>query len=91
YEKMFELEKIGLTFEPAALRAIARKALDRGTGARGLRAVIEGLMLDIMFELPSRTDVREVVIREDCITQGAAPLLILEPETKRKEASAGGR
>jgi ATP-dependent protease Clp ATPase subunit len=47
-------------------------------------------MLDIMFDLPSRTDVREVVIREDCIRSGAPPLLILEPEEKRREASAGG-
>ncbi|MBI4512640.1 MAG: ATP-dependent Clp protease ATP-binding subunit ClpX [Gemmatimonadetes bacterium] len=86
YLKMFELEGIRLTFDPAALRAVAKRALERGTGARGLRAVIEQLMLDIMFELPSREDVREVVIREECVTQKAPPLLILEPEVRRKEA-----
>jgi ATP-dependent Clp protease ATP-binding subunit ClpX len=86
YQKMFELEGIGLTFEPAALRAIARRALERGTGARGLRAVIEQLMLDVMFDLPSRHDVREVVIREECVTRGQPPLYILEPEARRKEA-----
>ena len=86
YQKMVELEDIGLTFEPDALRAIARKAIDRGTGARGLRAIIEELMLEIMFELPSRDDVREVVITQECVEKRAAPILILEPEAKRKEA-----
>ena len=59
YEKMFELEGIGLTFDPAAIHAIARKTLKRNTGARGLRSIIEGTMRDIMFEIPSRNDVRE--------------------------------
>src|SRR5690554_2523096 len=68
YEKIFELEGIGLTFDPDAIRAIARKALDRGTGARGLRAVLEELMRDVMFEIPSRDDVREVVITAECVT-----------------------
>jgi ATP-dependent Clp protease ATP-binding subunit ClpX len=86
YQKMVELEDIGLTFEPDALRAIARKAIDRGTGARGLRAIIEELMLDIMFELPSRDDVREVVVTQECVEKRSAPILILEPEAKRKEA-----
>ncbi|UCF21705.1 MAG: ATP-dependent Clp protease ATP-binding subunit ClpX [Gemmatimonadota bacterium] len=86
YQKMLELESIGLKFEPAALRAIARRAIDRGTGARGLRAIIEEVMLDIMFELPSREDVREVVITEECVEHKAAPILSLEPEAQRKEA-----
>ena len=86
YVKMFELEGVGLTFDPKALEATARKTIDRGTGARGLRAVLEQTMLDLMFELPSRDDVREVVITQECIEEGTAPLLILEPETKRREA-----
>ncbi len=86
YQKMVELEDIRLRFEPGALRAIARKAIDRGTGARGLRAIIEDLMLDLMFELPSRSDVLEVVITEECVERKAPPMLILEPEAKRKEA-----
>lgn len=86
YQKMFELEGIGLTFDPDALGAIARKALARGTGARGLRAVLEQLMRDIMFDLPSRTDVREVVITVECVTEGIPPLLVLHPEAKKKEA-----
>ena len=86
YEKMFELEGIGLTFDPEAVRAIARKALDRGTGARGLRAVLEELMRDVMFEAPSRDDVREVVITAECVTDGIPPLLVLHTEAKMKEA-----
>ena len=86
YKKIIELEDIGLQFEREALRAIARKAIDRGTGARGLRAIIEQLMMDIMFELPSRQDIREVVVTEECVEEGSPPILILEPEAKRKEA-----
>jgi len=86
YQKMVELENIRLRFEPGALRAIARKAIERGSGARGLRAIIEELMLDLMFELPSRADVLEVVITEECVGRKAPPMLILEPGAQRKEA-----
>ncbi|MGH7475389.1 MAG: ATP-dependent Clp protease ATP-binding subunit ClpX [Longimicrobiales bacterium] len=86
YQKMFELEGVGLTFEAEGVRAIARKALDRGTGARGLRAVLEELMCDIMFDVPSREDVREVVVTAECVTTRIPPLLVLHPEAKKKEA-----
>ena len=86
YEKMFELEGIGLTFDPGALREIARQTLDRGTGARGLRAVLERIMRDAMFELPSRNDVREVVVTPECASGRVPPLLVLRPEAQRKEA-----
>ena len=86
YSKMFELEGIGLTFDKGALRTIAKKTLDRGTGARGLRSVIEDLMRDVMFETPSRTDVREVVVTTECVEQKVPPLLVLHPETQKKEA-----
>ncbi len=86
YMKMVELEGITLKFEQDALRAIARSAIDRGTGARSLRAIIEELMLDIMFDLPSRDDVLEVVITRECVEHKTAPILILEPEAQRKEA-----
>ncbi|MFQ5890036.1 MAG: ATP-dependent Clp protease ATP-binding subunit ClpX [Gemmatimonadota bacterium] len=86
YQKMFELEGVGLTFDPEALKAIACMTIERGTGARGLRAVLERIMLDMMFELPSREDVREVVVTRETIEDGTPPLLILEPEVKRKEA-----
>ena len=86
YGKMFELEGIGLTFDKEALRTIAKKTLDRGTGARGLRSVIEDFMRDVMFEVPSRTDVREVVVTSECVDQQVPPLLVLHPDTEKKEA-----
>ncbi len=86
YQKMFELEGVGLTFDPKALEAVAKETITRGTGARGLRAVLETVMVDIMFDLPSRDDVREVVITRETIEDGADPLLILEPEDQRREA-----
>jgi ATP-dependent Clp protease ATP-binding subunit ClpX len=86
YAKMMELEEVGLTFEPDALRAIALKTRERGTGARGLRAVIEKLMRDILFEIPSRSDVREVVITTEAVEEEIPPLLVLRPEVEKKEA-----
>ncbi len=86
YAKMFELEGVGLTFDPESLRAIARKTIDRGTGARGLRAVLESIMLDVMFDLPGRMDIREVVVTRETVEEATQPLLILEPEAERKEA-----
>ena len=86
YQKMFDLEGIGLTFDPGALREIARQTFRRGTGARGLRAVLERIMRDLMFELPSRTDVREVVVTPESASGRVPPLLVLRPEAQRKEA-----
>jgi ATP-dependent Clp protease ATP-binding subunit ClpX len=86
YEKMLQLEGIGLTFDPEAIRAIARKAIERKTGARGLRAVVESVMRDIMFDLPSRDDVREVVITPECVEGAVPPLLVLHNEPRKKEA-----
>ncbi len=86
YTKMLELEGIGLTFEPAAVEAIASKTLKRGTGARGLKAVIEGIMRDLLFEIPSRSDVREVVVTRESVEEGVAPLLVLRPEAEKKKA-----
>ncbi|MGH7483346.1 MAG: ATP-dependent Clp protease ATP-binding subunit ClpX [Longimicrobiales bacterium] len=86
YQKMFELEGIGLTFESEAVRSIACRAIERGTGARGLRSVLEELMVDIMFDVPSRDDVREVVVTSECVTDGIPPLLVLRPDATKKEA-----
>ncbi len=86
YRKMFELEGIGLTFDREAIRAIAKKTLDRGTGARGLRSIIEGLMRDVMFEVPSRRDVREVIVTPESVENGVPPLLVLHAEERKKEA-----
>jgi ATP-dependent Clp protease ATP-binding subunit ClpX len=86
YDKMFDLESIRLTFDPEAVRAVAQRALERGTGARGLRAVLEEAMRDVMFDVPSRDDIREVVITPECILSGMPPLLVLRPESKKREA-----
>ena len=86
YHKLFDLESVRLTIEKDALREIARKALKRGTGARGLRAILEDMMTDIMFELPSRDDVREVAITAETVTEGRPPLLVTERPRHKKEA-----
>jgi ATP-dependent Clp protease ATP-binding subunit ClpX len=86
YRKLFDLEEVRLTFEPEALRAVALKALDRKAGARGLRAILERTMTDIMFDLPSRDDVTEVVITKECITDARQPLLVTERQRAKKEA-----
>jgi ATP-dependent Clp protease ATP-binding subunit ClpX len=86
YAKLLELEEVKLTFEETALRAIALKALKRGTGARGLRAIVEELLTDIMFDLPSREDVVEVKITETAVLNGTPPLLEISPKRQKKEA-----
>jgi len=86
YTKLFELENVGLTFDPAALRAISQKALKRGTGARGLRAILETMMTDLMYELPDRDDVREVVITPECVNEGKAPIVVTERPRQKREA-----
>jgi ATP-dependent Clp protease ATP-binding subunit ClpX len=86
YRKLFDMESVGLTFDQEALRAIAKKALKRGTGARGLRAILETMMTDIMFELPSRDDVREVVITPEAVNQGQPPMVVTERARTKREA-----
>ena len=86
YKKLFELEDVRLTFEQEALRAVAQKALARGAGARGLRAILEKVMTEIMFDLPGREDVTEVVITKEAIAEGRQPLLVTERQRTKKEA-----
>jgi ATP-dependent Clp protease ATP-binding subunit ClpX len=86
YAKLFELEEVKLTFEDSALRAVAGKALKRGTGARGLRAILEELLTEVMFDLPTREDVEEVKVTEASVLNGTAPLLEISPQRKKKEA-----
>lgn len=80
YQALFGMEDVTLTFEPDALRAIAKRAVERKTGARGLRSIVEGLLLDTMFELPTRKDVREVVVTEKAVTENAPLTLVLRDE-----------
>ena len=84
YKKLFEFENVKLKFSDAAIRAISEKAISRKTGARGLRAVLEEAMLDIMFELPSRDDIEEVVISEEVVLKNEKPLLVFQ---NQKQAS----
>jgi len=87
YKKLFELEEVELTFDEAALRAVAQKALKRGTGARGLRAIVEEILTDVMFDLPTREDVVEVKVTEASVNNpGTPPLLEISPQRKKKEA-----
>ncbi len=86
YRKLFELEDVGLTFDPESLRAVAQKALKRGTGARGLRSILETMMTDIMYDLPTRDDVREIVITKEAITEGTSPLIVTERARTKREA-----
>ncbi|MTW12698.1 ATP-dependent Clp protease ATP-binding subunit ClpX [Pseudoduganella eburnea] len=82
YSKLLEMEGAELEIRPAALHAIARKALARKTGARGLRSILEHALLDIMFDLPNQQNVTKVVIDENTITSGAKPLLIYQETPK---------
>ncbi|PWD88042.1 ATP-dependent Clp protease ATP-binding subunit ClpX [Ignatzschineria cameli] len=80
---LFEMENVSLEFTESALRAIAKKALARKTGARGLRSIIEHLLLDTMFELPSLDYVAKVVVDEKCVTEGVAPEIIFEKDSEK--------
>ncbi len=85
YGKFFEMDHIELEFQPGALTAIAELAMKRNTGARGLRSIIEDLMLDIMYDLPSRCDVKKVVITEEAVRQDVEPIIITGSEDEREE------
>lgn len=87
YKKLFSLDNAELTFTDGALRAISEKAIERNTGARGLRAILEETMLDIMFEIPSRKDVKEVIITEAAVKGEAKPELVLKTD-KNAEVEA---
>ncbi|WP_026549206.1 ATP-dependent Clp protease ATP-binding subunit ClpX [Arthrobacter sp. Br18] len=89
YQKMFQLDGVELSFDPKALEAIADLALERGTGARGLRAIMEEVLLPVMFDLPSRSDVASVVITADVVAKKAdATLISHEVVAKRRTKSA---
>ena len=78
YQRLFDMEKVHLKFTDGALVAIAREALDRKTGARGLRSILENAMLDVMYEIPSQDRVKEVVLNEDVITKGVRPIILYD-------------
>ena len=85
YQKFFELEDVELEFTEDALAAVADQALNRGTGARGLRAIIEEVLLGVMYDLPSRTDVSKVVIDVDVVLEKVNPTLV--PRTEKPKST----
>jgi ATP-dependent Clp protease ATP-binding subunit ClpX len=87
YQKLFDLDDVELEFAPDALDAIADLALNRGTGARGLRAIMEAALLGVMYDVPSRTDIAKVIIEKACIESNAAPTLVPRTGDIPKRAS----
>ncbi|MBW2211298.1 MAG: ATP-dependent Clp protease ATP-binding subunit ClpX [Deltaproteobacteria bacterium] len=85
YQKLFEMDGVKLKFAQGALHAVAREALKRNAGARGLRAIMEKSMLDIMYEVPSQADIREVAVSEEVILSGEKPLIVYEKEEEKAE------
>ncbi len=80
FQRLFALDGVKLSFAPGALKAVARLAVERKTGARGLRAILEETLLDVMYDLPSRNDVAEVIVNEDTIRKSESPLLVYSSE-----------
>jgi len=87
YRKLFEMENVELDIEPAALSAMARKAMERKTGARGLRSILEGALLDTMYELPGMDSVGRVVVNEQVITAGVKPAFLPREANAEPEAA----
>ncbi len=88
YQRLFEMEDIALTFREEALESVAKKAVLRKTGARGLRSIMENILLDTMFDLPGLDGVEEIVINEDTVNDGAAPIFIYADRKAEIESSA---
>ena len=88
YQRLFDMEDVSLTFRDEALESVAKKAVERKTGARGLRSIMENILLDTMFDLPGLDGVEEVVINEDTVDDGAPPLFIYAERTEEIESSA---
>ena len=78
YQKMFDMDNVHLKFTQGALRAISREALKRKSGARGLRAILENIMLDVMYDIPSQPNIKEVLISEEVVNQKEPPLLVYQ-------------
>lgn len=86
YKRLFDLENVELTITDEAIRAVAKESIKRKSGARGLRAILEQIMLEVMYEVPSMKSVREVMVSEEVITGGAKPLLVYEDDKKKETA-----
>ena len=84
YTQLFELDGVELVFTDDALRAVAQETLKRETGARGLRSVMEGILTQLMFDIPSETTVEKVLITAACVTDGAGPDIVYNPDKKAR-------
>ena len=82
YRKLFKIDGVELEIEEDAIRAVAKKAIERKTGARGLRSILEGVMTDIMYDIPSRDDVKKCIITKETIENGAQPMLVTDEENQ---------
>jgi ATP-dependent Clp protease ATP-binding subunit ClpX len=78
YKKLFEMENVQLRFTEGALLAVAKQAIERKAGARGLRAILESIMLDVMYDVPSEPDIKEVIVSEDTVVKGEKPLVVYQ-------------
>ncbi len=87
YRKLFSIDEVELSFTEGALQEVARQAIERKTGARGLRAILETAMLDIMYDIPSEENITEVVVNEEVIRSGEQPIVVYRKDTATKEAS----
>ncbi len=87
YAKLFEMEGVDLEFRADALKSVAKRALERKTGARGLRSILEGVLLDTMYEIPSQSEVSKVVIDESVIEGKSKPLYIYENSEPQAKAA----
>jgi ATP-dependent Clp protease ATP-binding subunit ClpX len=87
YQKLFEMDGVALEFEEEALRLIANQAIERKTGARGLRAILESIMLNVMFDIPSRDDIEKCIITRDTVLNHTEPILILSEEQRARKGA----
>ena len=88
YQKLFELDDVQLEIAPDALKAVSEQAHARGTGARGLRAILEEVLMNVMYDVPSREDVSKVIINRDTVLKNVNPTLVPRPKNEVKEKSA---
>ena len=89
YQKIFKLDDVEITFTPKALDAISELAMDRGTGARGLRSILEDTLLDIMYEVPSQKEIKKIIVGEETVVNNIPPKMVIEQKeapTKSKKA-----
>ena len=82
YKRLLDMEGVGLRIQDLALKAVAKQALERKTGARGLRAILENIMLEVMYDVPSEPNIKEVIISEDTVLKGEKPLVVYQAQAE---------